>query len=79
MKQWIERTRGELVTVTREFFDKPEAKNGLFGGMMKNMKADQAAVEVLTSSILTLVLALLARFVIEVRYMRINKSVKNTR
>ena len=54
VQQWIKSARTQLVSVPSKFLDEPQTKNGLPRRVVQNMKPDQAAVEIVVSSILDL-------------------------
>jgi hypothetical protein len=68
VKQRIESARAKLVPVPCKFLDKPEAENRPFGGMVKDMKADQPSVEVLVCIVALHFCCSIQDFVIETRY-----------
>ena len=47
VKQGIESAGAKLVPVAAQLLDEPKTKNRFFGGVVKDMKSNQAAVKVL--------------------------------
>jgi len=53
MKLRIESARAQPVTVTRQLFDKPEAKNSFLGSMVEDVKPNHPSIKILFRPILS--------------------------